>query len=130
MQSTVTLRSLLPELLPQLFHDEFNIRKNARRVLSYGSDMQIGDLENALIHVVESPTEQLRVGDTMLFGEGGSPEELKKRKLAAIRALAVLEGKGTGSGTRVGQIDDRRRLRATHGRLCRSQQGAGLTAHG
>ncbi len=93
VQSTVTLRSLMPELLPQLFHDEFNIRKNARRVLSYGSDMQIGDLENALIHVVESPTEPLRVGDTMLFDEGSSPEELKARKLAAIRTLAVLGSK-------------------------------------
>ncbi len=67
-----------------------DVRKNARRVLSYASDAQLSDLPKVLAGIASDPATPVQVGNVQLFDEGGSKKELELRRIAAIRTLAVL----------------------------------------
>ncbi len=89
-RSEAELRTLAPELLPQLFHENMDVRKHVRRILSYASDEQLGDLPKVLASIAIDPATPVRVGDVQLFDESGSEKDQELRRLAAIRTLAVL----------------------------------------
>lgn len=100
------LRSWMPEMLPLLFHENLSVRQEARWTLIASNEKQLGDLPTELAKLITDPATVMILDGQQVFEPSDDAEVLKFRRLAGIRALAVLGQRAKAASAELEAIFD------------------------